>query len=313
MGRMFRIITESGIDAPRQPEPATRTYQSTVSPTMRTVDIPYVEIGGPDGYVTSIPRPTVREQVRYSEPAPQPVRVEQPLPIDPRETVLSVSLHRFAEKNLRVITSDIAPEVITYHDPEHPVSGEYRLVRNQVCDQLHTGNAGVVLLSAATPVAGTTTVALNLAVAMTHGSSAKVLIVDAHAARPAVARRMGVADTPGLADVLNQSTPLAWAVQKTPVPNVHALSAGTMNTNLHRAAQADLTRLIAQLRHWFDWIVVDGGVWPESHVRDALGSCADATYLITRQSDIDRAEFTGLRSSILSTGAELRGYITTRH
>ena len=308
MGRMFRIITESGIDAPRHTEPATRTQQSKECPAMRSNDVPYVEIGGPDGYVTSIPRPSIRP----SEPTPT-IRVEKPLPVDPQETVLSVSLHRFAQKNLRVITSDIAPEVIAYHDPEHPVSDEYRQVRNQVCEQFHAGETGVILLTAATPVAGTTTVALNLAVAMTHGSSSKVLILDAHAARPAVARRMGVADTPGLAEVLNQNTPLAWAVQKTPVPNVHALSAGAASENLKRTQLADFTRLVAQLRHWFDWIIVDGGVWPESHIRDSLGSCADATYLITRQNDIDRAEFTGLRSSILSTGAELKGYITTRH
>ena len=44
----------------------------------------------------------------------------------------------------------------------------------------------------------------------------------------------------------------------------------------------------------------------------SAGPACDAVYLVTRQADIDRPEFAGLRASVEQRGGVLRGYITTR-
>jgi Mrp family chromosome partitioning ATPase len=75
---------------------------------------------------------------------------------------------------------------------------------------------------------------------------------------------------------------------------------------------ADFPRLLAQLRQWFDWVLVDAGVWAEAAAREAAGPSADAVYLVTRQADIDRPEFTALRGAVAASNGLLRGYVTTR-
>jgi Mrp family chromosome partitioning ATPase len=315
MGRMFRIITEGGAEGPRAIGLPDRGGAA---------DVPFVEVGGPEGVVTSVPRPAARPPLppptvlpvpRPADPEPEP---DEPLPVlpeseaTPEQRVLSVAFHRFPQSGLRLMPTGVSPDVVVYHFPDHAVTGEYRTVREEVRRQFDEAGPRVVVLTAAVPVAGTTTVALNLAVALTQDPPAKVLVVDANFDRPAAARRLGVAETPGLAEVLGQTVPLAWAVQPTPVPNLHALAAGLPADGTDDAMASDFPRLLGQLRQWFDWVLVDGGVWDESLGRESVGPACDAVYLVTRQADVERPEFTALRASVTGAGGTLRGYVTTR-
>ncbi len=320
MGRMFRIVTGGG----HEPHPTEDASPS--ADALAVEEVPFVEVGGPEGVVTSIPKPTasaapapvvipVPRPVVASEPdtelevEPEPPAISLPGP-DPR--VLSVAFHRFPKPGLRLLPDGVTYDLVTYHHPDHPISTEYRAVRDEVRRQFEGAAPRVLLFAAAAPVAGTTTVALNFAVALTQESGAKVLVADANFARPAVARRLGVADAPGLAEVLGQTVPLAWAVQPTAVEHLHALAAGVPIDGTHRAMAADFPRLLAQLRQWFDWVLVDCGVWDESPARESAGPACDAVYLVTRQADLDRPEFAGLRAAVIASGGLLRGYVTTR-
>lgn len=312
MGRMFRIITEGG----QEPHPS---GQATA-----VADVPFVEVGGPEGVVTSIPLPVSRAVVAAppdvtrvpelgtsTEPDHDPE--SEPLTIPaPDARVLSVSFHRLPKTGLRLLPGGVSADVIAYHQPDHPISGEYRVIRDEVRRQFEETNPRVLLFSAAAPVAGTTTVLLNFAVSLTQESGARVLVADANFDRPAVARRLGVPEAPGLAEVLAQAVPLAWALQPTAVENLHVLAAGVPTDETQRAMASDLPRLLAQLRKWFDWVLVDAGVWDEWLGQESAGPACDAVYLVTRQADIDRPEFAGLRASVVSAGGVLRGYVTTR-
>lgn len=299
MGRMFRIITEHGNEPADPPEPREPAE-----------NVPYVEVGGPDGVVSSIPPAAPRIRA-LPLPEPETVRIAAEDPA-PEANVLSVAFHRFPKTNLRLMPSGVAPDVVAFHFPDHPVSVEYRAVRDEIRRQFEESGPRVVLFTAAAPVCGTTTVLLNTAASLVHDHGTKVLIVDANPARPTLARRLGVNDSPGLSDVLAQTVPVAWAIQPTAVANLHVLAAGGPGDGTPPAAGADFPRLLAQLRQWFDWVLVDGGVWDDASPRSGLGAAADAVYLVARQGEIDRPEFAGLRSTIASAGGLLRGYITTR-
>jgi hypothetical protein len=314
MGRMFRIITEGG----REPD---------TTGTVGVDTVPFVEVGGPEGVVTSIPASPARTvapepvviPVMRPAPVPEPepdTRPEVgPEPVSrpgPDARVLSVSFHRLPKSGLRLLPGGVSSDVIAYHAPDHPVSGEYRTVRDEIRAQFVEPTPRVLLFTAAAPVAGTTTVLLNLAATLAQESGARVLIADANYDRPAVARRLGVAEAPGLAEVLAQTVPLAWALQPTAIENLHALGAGDPIDGTPAAMASDLPRLLTQLRQWFDWILVDAGVWDEWLGQESAGPACDAVYLVTRHEDIDRPEFVGLRTAVPAAGGSLRGYITTR-
>jgi hypothetical protein len=46
--------------------------------------------------------------------------------------------------------------------------------------------------------------------------------------------------------------------------------------------------------------------------RDAICSAANAVYLVSREADVDRPEFAGVRGWVRELGGLLRGYIATR-
>ena len=62
-----------------------------------------------------------------------------------------------------------------------------------------------------------------------------------------------------------------------------------------------------QLRQWFDWVLIDAGV--AGPRRDLPGGGRGVP--VTRESDADRPEFTGLRTWVKQLGARC-GYVTTR-
>jgi Mrp family chromosome partitioning ATPase len=331
MSRMFRVISGPVV------EPAgTRRDPSDAG------DIPFIEVGGPDGVVTSIqpptvaihkpPAPSVAPPPAFIPPAapfvppaslfvpatPRPASAPTPAAARatpsaaPESPILSVTFHRYPKPGLRLMHHGVAPEVVAFHFPDHPVSAEYRRVCEEVLQQYDGPGPRAAVFTAAEPHAGTTTVLVNFAVSLVTQHAHRVLAVDANFARPGLARLLACAEAPGLADVLGQSIPLAWALQPTPLPNLHVLSTGAVNDGTEEALAADLPRLVAQLRQWFDWVVIDGGVWAELPGGDGTGAAADGVYLVTREADMERDEFTGLRAEITAAGGPVRGYVSTR-
>lgn len=315
MGRMFRIISESGSDTRRVPAVAPAPVALAEPPAEVAADdpwpaddrSPFVEVGGPDGVVSSIPRPVPRT---VPAPAPAPVPAVVEAPVEPEPRALSVAFHRFPKSGLRLLPAGVSGDVLAYHDPAHPVSVEYAAVRDEIRKQFEDAGPRVLVFAAAGAASGTTTVLLNVAASFARDAG-RVLAVDANLAHPGVARRLGVADAPGLAEVLGQSVPLTWALQPSPVPNLHALTAGTAGAP-PAALAADFPRLLGQLRQWFDWVLVDAGVWPEALARDKVGPASDGVLLVARQAELDRPEFVHLRTAVTSVGGLLRGYVTTR-
>ncbi len=324
MSRMFRVISGVGSDMPHDLPPA-----PTATPDpFAGESVPFVEVGGPDGLVMSVAKPAppvvklppvlkptpVREAF-VPPPAVKPVKKLDPNPIPPvtDSRILSVTFHPIPKAGLRLMQqTGVAPEIVAYHFPDHPVSGEYRTVRDQIVRQFDEPGPKVTLFTSGSAHAGTTTVLVNFAVSLIQEFGSRVLIVDAHLARPGVARRLGAAEAPGLADVLNQSIPLAWALQPTPVTNLHLLAAGTPTDATEEHMAADLPKLVTQLRQWFDWVVIDAGVWGDLPGSDGTCEAADAVYLVTRSGDIELPGFGGLRAEVANSGGHVRGYISTR-
>jgi Mrp family chromosome partitioning ATPase len=204
------------------------------------------------------------------------------------------------------------PTLVALHLPDHPVSAEYRTLRDEIRRQLPESTSRLLLFSAAAAEAGTTTVLLNLAFTLAADAKARVLVVDANVNRPGVAAKLALKPAPGLCEVLAHRVPLAWAVQPSPLPNVQVLAAGDATDGTASAVSRDLPQLLGQLRQWYDWVLVDSGVWGAMPERDAACPAADAVYLVTREADVSRPEFTSLRGWVKELGGLLRGYVATR-
>jgi Mrp family chromosome partitioning ATPase len=298
MGRMFRIISE-GFDRTNGHGPAVELLATPVPAAdddwPAAGNVPFVEVGGPAGLVTS-PGLAAKPAVKSAPPATK----DDPKP-DSR--YLSVS---FRHVPVLTLAGGISPDVVTFHLPDHAVSAEYRLLVDELRDQLPAAGSKAVLFTSAVPHSGTTTVVLNLAATLAREPEATVLVVDAAVGDPAAARKLAATESPGLAEVVSQKVPLAWAVQPTPAARLHVLAAGDgPNTS------TEFGKLVDQLKQWFDWVLLDGGPWGRRGDRSQLAAAADATYAVARLTDLERPEFQALRTSLPQVG-KLKGYITTR-
>lgn len=284
-------------------------------------DAPFVEVGGPAGAVFSpglgvvkLPAAKVAEKAAAVADQAPTAAPDRTYPRLATPAYLSITFHDLTGRPRdRADVEGPDPGLVALHIPDHPISGEYRTLRDEVRAQLPEPTPRVLLFTAAAGEAGTTTVLLNLAITIAREAGPRVLVVDANVEHPAVAQRFALKKaTPGLADVLAQHVPLAWAVQPTTVPNLQLLPAGAATTATTAALGQDLPKLIDQLREWYDWVLIDGGVWGAIPERDAVCPSADAVYLVTRGADVDRSEFAGVRGWVRELGGLLRGYITTR-
>jgi Mrp family chromosome partitioning ATPase len=289
-------------------------------------DTPYVEVGDPAGAVFS-PGPAV---VKFPPPpaAPKPVAKTEssaePEPVPAAEVrqfprlaspppYRSVSFHDLSGRaRPPASTEGPDPALVAFYHPDHPVSGEYRVLRDEVKAQFADHAPRVLYFTAAAGESGTTTVALNLAITLAKETPGRVLVVDANVGRPAVARMMGLKPAPGLVEVLGHTVPLSWAAQASAVPNLQVLAAGGDPAAPPKGIADDLPRLAEQLRQWYDWVLIDAGVWGVLPDRDAACPAADAVYLVAREAAVDRTEFAGLRGWVKELGGLLRGYVTTR-
>jgi Mrp family chromosome partitioning ATPase len=309
-------------------------------------EAPFIEIGSPSGPLFSsaslaasssvqiTPKPAVPKLVASSlKPGPEIKAEDKPEPKAetlrtfprlvpsaaapaavpaPATAYLSVKFHDVTVRQPRPATEGPDAALVTYHFPEHAVSGEYRVLRDEIRRQLPDSTARVLLFSAAAAEAGTTTVLLNLAVTLAQEGKTRVLVVDGNVTRPGVAAKLALKPAPGLCEVLAHRVPLAWAVQPSVVPSLQVLTAGEADASTPAELSRDLPKLLGQLREWYDWVLVDSGVWGMVPERDAASPAADAVYLVTRDANADHPEFLNLRSGVKEAGGLLRGYVATR-
>ncbi|MGE3918001.1 MAG: GumC family protein [Hyphomicrobiaceae bacterium] len=153
------------------------------------------------------------------------------------------------------------------------------------------GRQGPALLVvvAAEPFQGKSTVALNLAVAGARAGD-NVILVDADRDTATATRSAGVAELPGLAEVLSGATPCTGAIVKRTDPPVDLLPAGNLSerrlgrTVVDRLGETLLDGLAA-----YDAIVVDGGIAGRDRLTLALAARADACLLVVLEGGADKA------------------------
>jgi Mrp family chromosome partitioning ATPase len=204
---------------------------------------------------------------------------------------LSVIFHSLGSlQSIETATGLIAQEVEVFHKPDSSASKEFRLVASGIQQQLAAGGTHSLLFTSVSPRAGTTTTALNLAITWAKHEKRKVLIIDAAEARAAAAAKMGLSNTPGLADVLKGSVTLAQALQETKQANCWLLGAGQAASEPYGAFAKAMRDLLRQARKQFDLIVMDALPWNDESATIALASGADAVYLVLRQSEAKTAK-----------------------
>lgn len=176
--------------------------------------------------------------------------------------------------------------------------------------QRDTGDAQIVVVTAARPRHGATTVAANLAVALAN-TAASVVVIDADLRGGALSRIFGLHGEPGLTEVLPGRAELRTALRWGGTSGLTVLPAGSSPVNPGELlATHAMHELLVDLRGRFDYVIVDSASIASAPDAAVLSSFVDAaTLLVAAQGTATRSEVEDAVAMLAAAGGAPVGVV----
>jgi Mrp family chromosome partitioning ATPase len=207
----------------------------------------------------------------------------------------------------------IAPEVIAFHQPDHVISRQYAALLGKILEGQNGAGTKALLVSGCKPHVGTTSALLNLAVVAALQDKRRLVLVDAHFLRPALAQRLGITAPAGLQEVLAGAAALESAVVKSPIAGMYLLAARGEDNALVGQLNVDaLTWVLTLLKERFDLVLLDGPGMEEGADITALAPVCDGMYLVVPQEE-EAPQYRAIAHNIGRHGGRLMGLIRTKN
>jgi exopolysaccharide/PEP-CTERM locus tyrosine autokinase len=144
--------------------------------------------------------------------------------------------------------------IVVPNAPRSQLADQFRVVKRPLLQNaagkgaapLDHGN--LIMITSALPGEGKTFTALNLAMSIATELDHTVMLVDADVARPAVLKNFGLAEGPGLLDLIDGSVPMHEALLRTNVDKLSILPSGTPHARAtEMLASEGMRRLLADM------------------------------------------------------------------
>lgn len=291
MGKFLESLRQTAIRPARVEEPVHRNGAPAPVVEVEEVDetdeeIPFIEVGP-----------------RKSMEASASVLATRPLPASPGPAVT----FRPSPAEAAPRRPHFAPEIIAHHQPDHPVSGQYRDLLAALAPAVSGEGAKALLFAPGLAGADAAAVLLNLAVTAVRQGNTRVVVVDADPHKPALADRLGLAARPGLGEVLSGAVALEQALQLTDLAHLTVLPAGGPAPAGLRLVVETPASLLRKLRQRCDLVLVLGPSWDASC--EALAAACDVVYLVLPEREAGSPRVDELLQSFPRQGARLGGCI----
>ncbi|MGE0444753.1 MAG: CpsD/CapB family tyrosine-protein kinase [Vicinamibacterales bacterium] len=227
---------------------------------------------------------------------PQPTAVPAPPPVAPPTAVSlatapASSTHQFdgtaalapAVEEVRTVTATLHPALVAALNPHSDAAEQYRSVRTRLAQ--HEGHAPMRTIAVTSPGEGDgkSVTAANLALTMAQEIQTTVVLVDTELRTPAAHALLGVAGTPGLAEVLSGEATLDEALLYLPELRLTLLPAGaTPQFPTELLGSNAMRRTLDTLRSRFDRIVLDVPAVAPLADAGTVGPLADGVLMVVR-------------------------------
>jgi capsular exopolysaccharide synthesis family protein len=202
---------------------------------------------------------------------------------------------------------------LTTH-PQLPITESFHALRTNLRRLEGSQRSLCLVVASALPKEGRTTVAANLAIAMSH-SFHSVLLVDADLRRPALARTFGLPQQPGLSELLQGETSLyevtqTWHVETWRESRVHVVPAGSRATDPSELlARPAMSKMLEAAKFGYEFVLMDTA--PLLPVTDGalLAAQVDGALLVVHSRRTTERDFAEAVTALQLAGAELSGII----
>jgi Mrp family chromosome partitioning ATPase len=193
--------------------------------------------------------------------------------------------------------------------PSTPSREVYGYLAAQLTTWLTRGSGASLLVTSPTPGAGKTTVAARVAIAMA-ATGKEVVLIGGDLRHPDLHQFFGLPLTPGLTDVLSDSTKLDRAIHPTEFVNLRVLPGGMPRTGAWLNVE-DLQLLLQGLSKTA-FVVVDAPTAVGSAESAVLAGRTDFTLLVVDSQRGTRASAAAAVTALSGVGANLVGCVTNK-
>jgi capsular exopolysaccharide synthesis family protein len=155
-------------------------------------------------------------------------------------------------------TPTLDPQLIAAIAPQAPAAERYRLLRTRIKRAENGRNIRAIVVTSPAKGDGKSLTAANLALTMAQEFHQRVLLLDGDLRRPSIATLFGIAEGPGLSDVLLGLHDLDRALVHLPDQHLTVLPAGSPAAQpAELLGSAAMRRTLDTLRSRFDRILID--------------------------------------------------------
>ncbi len=192
----------------------------------------------------------------------------------------------------RVEVSPVPMEsrAVVYSDPASAGADRFRLAQIRLKRLQAERNLKSLLITSPLPGDGKSTVALNLATALSENGKVPVLLLEADLYRPTLVKKLGLKDWPGLTECYKRGHQPIEAIRRINPLGFYLLPAGGPAEGSDNLLQSNFCTGLFQDRalSFFSWILIDSP--PAIPVADILllKARADATLLVARAGETPR-------------------------
>ncbi|MGA3322951.1 MAG: CpsD/CapB family tyrosine-protein kinase [Terriglobia bacterium] len=181
-------------------------------------------------------------------------------------------------------TSPVPPDsrIVVHSDPRSAGADRFRLVQMRLKHLQASKKLKTLLVTSPLPGDGKSTVALNLATAMSEKGKRPVLLLEADVYRPSLSIKLGLKPWPGLTECLESKNDPMLAIRRIDPLGFYFLPAGHPTEGGSFLQFAFTSHLVEGLAATFKWILIDAPPTTPMAEILALKAQSDATLLVAR-------------------------------
>jgi len=206
----------------------------------------------------------------------------------------------------------IDSRVVAYHDPNAPISEQYRIIRTNIQRLTPENPPRVISITSALHQEGKTTTVINLAIVMAQDLNKKILLCDCDLRKPMIHKIMGIDSNKGITDILIHNVNIDSVLYTGKVDNLTILPCGRKPPNPSELLGSEKMReLLRELRLNFDYILIDCP--PVLAITDAgvISSQVDGVIFTIQAWRTQREAILRSQSLLASANAKILGFVLT--
>lgn len=198
--------------------------------------------------------------------------------------------------------------IVTREEPDSFSSEVYRMIQANLKFLTSDKPPKVILVTSSVPEEGKSTVTANLAAAIAQ-LDRNVLLIDGDLRRSSQHRLWGVSNKKGLKDIVVSNVSLASVISQ-PMPNLHLLTSGMVNSNpLALLDSSGLSDIVGYSRRDYDLILIDAPPLPVTADVLTLSKLVDGIVFVTRPGVVEQESADLAQETLATTGQKVLGMV----